>query len=70
MQAGVTDGGWSPAAGNSHPREAALGFGSVPKAGRRQQQAEAKGELVLGVLVQPGAHRYSTTRERLGALFK
>lgn len=32
MQAGVTHRGWIPAAGNSHPYEADLGFGSVPKA--------------------------------------
>lgn len=32
---------WIPA-GNSLPYEAGLGFGSVPKAGRSEQQAEKK----------------------------
>lgn len=29
-------------AGNSHPHGAGLGFGSVPKAGRSEQQAEKR----------------------------
>lgn len=41
IQAGVTDRGWIPA-GNSHPYQAGLGFGSGPKAGRSEQQAEEK----------------------------
>lgn len=49
--------------------KADLGFGSVPKAGRNEQQAEGKkkkSELMLEVLVQAGAHKSSTTKERLG----
>lgn len=59
-------------AGNSHPHEAGLGFGSVPKAGRSEQQAEKKNKckFLLEVLVQAGAHKSSTTKERLGVLLQ